>query len=56
MRAVLGSCDMEDQVEGKKYGFHQLRLQAVDHMVLHRDVLFDELSKDIKMMMELWKM
>ena len=41
LRAVLSCCDMEDQVEGKKYGFHQLKLHAVDHIVLHRDVLFD---------------
>ena len=46
---MLASCDFEDMREGKKYSYHQLRLQAVDHMVLHRDVLFDELSEDIRM-------
>ena len=46
---MLASCDFEDMREGKKYSHHQLRLQAVNHMVLHRDVLFDELSEDIRM-------
>ena len=49
LRAVLGACNMEDQMEGKKYGFHQLRLQAVEHMVTHRELLFDKLKQDIRM-------
>ena len=40
---------MEDQMEGKKYGFHQLRFQAVEHMVTHRDLLFEQLSEEIRM-------
>ena len=49
LRAVLNCCDMEDQFEGQKYGFHQLRLQAVEHMVTHRDLLFDTLKEEIRM-------
>ena len=40
---------MEDYFEGLKYGYHQLRLQFVNHMVQERDILYDELVKDIKM-------
>ena len=49
LQAVLGSCEMEDYFEGLKYGYHQLRLQFVNHMVQERDILYDELVKDIKM-------
>ena len=48
-RAILNSCDFVDPSEGKKYGYHQLRLQAVNHMVMQRDLLFDEVKEDIRM-------
>ena len=49
LTGVLGSCDMEDQFEGKKYGQHQLRLQAINHLVMQRETLFEEIKEDLKM-------
>ena len=40
---------MEDQEESKKFGYHQLRLMAVEHLVMYRELLFDEISEDIRM-------
>ncbi|MCG8625967.1 MAG: hypothetical protein MJE68_28720, partial [Proteobacteria bacterium] len=48
-RAVLGACEYEDYLEGRKYGHHQLRLQLVNHLVQYREELFDEVVDDIKM-------
>ena len=49
LRAVLGACEHEDFFQGMKYGFHQLRLQFVLHLVEQRELLFDEIEDDIKM-------
>ena len=49
LRAVLGGCEFEDFQEGLRYGYHQLRLQFVYHLVTHREQLFDVISNDIKM-------
>ena len=49
LRAVLGACEYEDFFQGMKYGFHQLRLQFVLHLVEQRKLLFDEIEDDIKM-------
>ena len=46
---MLGACEFEDFFEGMKYGFHQLRLQFVLHLVEQRELLFDEIQDDIKM-------
>ena len=49
LTAVLKSCEMEDHVEGKKFGHHQLRLCLINHLIDYRNELFDEISEDIKM-------
>ena len=49
LRAVLGCCEFEDLQEGLRYGYHQLRLQFVYHLVTHREELFDVIADDIKM-------
>ena len=49
LRAVIGSCEFEDEKAGKKFGCHQLRLMFVNHLVQYRDTLFDEVKDDIKM-------
>ena len=49
LTAVLKSCEMEDHVEGKKFGHHQLRLCLINHLIDYRNELFDEISEDIQM-------
>ena len=49
LSAVIGSCDKDNEIEGQKYRHHQLRLQVINHMVMQREMLFDELKEDIQM-------
>ena len=49
LRAVLGACKYEDYFEGLKFGYHQLRLMMVLHLVEEREILFEEIKEDIKM-------
>ena len=49
LRAVIGACKYEDYWEGLKFGFHQLRLQMILHLVEQRELLLEEVENDIKM-------
>ena len=49
LRAVLKCCDFIDEEKGKRYGYHQLRLQVIEHMVTYRGELFKDLKEDIRL-------
>ena len=48
LNAVLDSCEFIDEEQGKKFGAHQLCLAVINHMINQWDILFDEITDDIR--------
>ena len=46
---VIAFAEYEDYLQGLKFGFHQLRLQMVLHLVEQRELMLEEVENDIKM-------
>ena len=49
LNAVLGSCDFVEEEDGQKFGPHQLRLAIINHFIDYRELLFDEISEEIRL-------
>ena len=46
---MLGSCDFVEEEDGQKFGPHQLRLAIINHFIDYRELLFDEISEEIRL-------